>query len=215
MFSPGTGALRLARATSLALVAYSLSLGAHVLAGGEAPSATGTAVLLGVTTWACVLVTSRRVARVPLVALLGASQLLLHHAFMLASASSGCLTVTGAHAGHGMPGPMTYCTDPAAAMSAMPSMSGHATSGAAMTVAHAVAALLLGVVLARGEDALWFLAGLVWPTATAPVLLPSAARPLPVAPSPTGAASAVLLPGGVGRRGPPARLARTASPRCA
>ena len=76
---------------------------------------------------------------------------------------------------------------------------GH-SPGAAMLLAHAVAALLLALVLARGEDAVWFVAGLLrpcLPTVTR-LRVPSLRSP---APAPWGGLphSVTVLGGGRGR----------------
>jgi hypothetical protein len=202
MFSPGQGALRLARATGLALAAYTLSVVAHLAGGGHAPSALATAVLLFLTWWVCVMVTFRRLGRVACVALLAVSQVLLHGALSLASSAGGCVQVVHQHAGHLTNGTMTVCSAEAAPMH-------HHGSSLLMTSAHTVAAVLLGLVLARGEAALWFLAALVWPRPlVAPVLVTPARVWVAVVQT---ARTGVVVPGGVGRRGPPVGCAFAAA----
>ncbi|GAA2733566.1 hypothetical protein GCM10009867_11780 [Pedococcus aerophilus] len=201
MVAAGTGTLRLARALGLALAAYGLSLGAHLVGGGNAPSATGAAALLFATWWVGVLVTHRRLGRTALVAALGVSQLVLHQAFSYASTAGSCVTVVHAHADHLTNGASTVCAEAGAAgMAAMPH---HGLAGAGMVVAHAGAAVLLALLLARGEAAVWFLAGLVWPTPPAPVRLPTALRPATVLGALLAPTAPVVVPGDVGRRGPP------------
>ncbi|KQU70769.1 hypothetical protein [Phycicoccus sp. Root101] len=201
MVSAGAGALRLTRALGLAVAAYGLSLAAHLVGGGSAPSPAGTGVLLFVTWWACVLVTHRRLGRVALVSVLALSQVLLHQAFLVAGTAGSCVTVVHAHAGHLVDGASTVCS--AAGMNGMGPMSHQGPSGAAMVAAHVLAAVLLALVLARGEAAVWFLAGLVWPTPPAAAQLPAARRPLTVLPRLLLAVAEPVVPGSVGRRGPP------------
>ena len=198
MATAGTGALRLTRALVLALAAYGLSLGAHLVGGGAAPSVTGTGVLLFVTWWACVLVTHRRLGRTSLAAILGVSQLLLHEAFSFAGAAGTCVTVVHGHADHLANGATTVCAD--SAMAAMPH---HGWSGAGMVASHVAAAVLLAVLLARGEAAVWFLAGLVLPGRPVAVRLPVVSRPTRILGRVLQPTAPAVVPGDVGRRGPP------------
>jgi hypothetical protein len=158
MRSPEVGALRVARAFGFGLTAFALSVVAHVAAGGPAPSATTTLLLGAGTLWVSVFLTWRRLGVTASVVSLGALQVVLHAGLSLASAGGACLTVVHSHAGHLASGPMTMCA-------ASSSVHGHVHGipGLAMTAAHAVAAVLLGVLLARADQAVWFLSALVWP----------------------------------------------------
>jgi hypothetical protein len=154
---PDAGALRLARATGLGLSAFALSLMAHVAAGGSAPSATASLIAVSATVWVSIFLTGRRLNRPTLVATIGVSQVLLHQLFEATTGNGSCMTIIHAHADHLTNGAVTMCSQGA------PAMAHHAGPSLAMTLAHALAAVAIGLVLARGEAALWFLAGLIWP----------------------------------------------------
>lgn len=209
MVWPGSGALRLARAGSLALAAYGLALGAHLVGGGDAPSAIASVVILFATFWACTALTWRRLGRVATVTLVGASQLLLHKAFGLTESAGSCVTVVHEHAGHLANGATTLCAAPATT-AGMPSMAHHGGTGLSMVAAHAVAAIVLGLVLARGEAAVWLLASWLVPPLPQPTPPPCALRPAPIW-TPVTPFVAVFMPAGVGRRGPPRGSVLTAS----
>lgn len=207
MLGAASGALRLTRALALALAAYTLSLGAHLLGGGEPPSWRGTAVLVFVTWWLCVMVTGRRLGRLAVTGLLGLCQVLLHEALGAAGSTGACLAVAPARAGSMMPTAMGSCAPLApTGTPGMPplAMGGHTGSpGLTMVLAHAAAAVLLGLCLAHGEAAVWFLASLVRPSRPSPLVLPALLRPLLSRSEVADAPVALVPPGGVGRRGPP------------
>ena len=197
--SPNSGALRLLRAGSLTVAVLGLSLMAHVVAGGHAPSAGVTAALgLGVF-WACTVLTWRRLGRLSLTTAVLASQVVLHKVFDLLAGPASCVELVHAHVGHPTAGATIVCSGP------MPDMaSAHGTPGLSMVVAHGMAAVLVGLLLAGGEAALWFLAGLVWrPVVGTPDLAVVASRGR-VAIARTVLPARSVLSGGVGRRGPPA-----------
>ena len=189
MVSPSRGALRFVRASAWAAAALGLSTGAHVVGGGALPSP-GVAALIGVALlWFGLLLTQRRLGRVALTLSLGVSQVLLHAVLSAAEAGvASCAAVGSHHAAVACAGGTT----------AMP----HQTS-TAMLLSHALAALLLALVLARGEDAVWRVAQLLWPRLpAAPVLLLVVGQAF--APSRGGEPTrAVVVLGGVGPRGPP------------
>ena len=198
MTSPSGGALRYLRAGSVTLAMLGLSLMAHVVAGGHAPSGGVLAALALGVFWACTLLTWRRLGRVSLTLAVLASQVLLHKAFDLLASPAPCVELVHAHAGHLTTGATIVCSAPMPAMA-----SAHGASGASMVVAHGVAAVLVGLVLARGEAALWSLARLVWrpivgtPDLAAPVSCGRVVVDRPVL------TTRSVVPGGVGRRGPP------------
>ena len=64
MTSPSSGALRYLRAGSVTVALMGLSLMAHVVAGGHAPSGGVLAALALGVFWACTLLTWRRLGRV-------------------------------------------------------------------------------------------------------------------------------------------------------
>jgi hypothetical protein len=198
---PDSGALRLARATGLGLSAFALSLMAHVAAGGSVPSPTASVVMLSATVWVSIFLTWRRLNRPTMVAAVGSSQVVLHQLFSLSTGAGTCMTMVHAHADHLTNGAVTLCSQ------GSPAMAHHGGSSALMTAAHVAAAVAIGLILARGEAALWFLAGLVWPGVPdfprVPVIgVPEAA--------PLVAQWSVRPRLGIGngdRRGPPAALA--------
>jgi hypothetical protein len=196
--------VRLARAAGLAVSAFSLAAGAHLAGGGSMPAGVWSAAILLLVFTGSVLVTGRRLGPVAIVALLGGSQLLLHRAFAFTEpAAAPCVAGAPEHGTH-LAGAVAVCADPALATAAMQGMDHSMGGGATMVVAHTVAAVLLGLLLARGEEALWFLAAFVlprWRVAVRCPVRPTAPRPEWPVP--------VLVPletalGGVGRRGPPA-----------
>jgi hypothetical protein len=207
MTSPEVGALRLARAFGFGLTAYALAVVAHAAGGGGTPTLTGSLVLAFATVWVSVLLTSRRLGVGSSVLSLGVVQLLLHEGLALASSAGGCMSVVHSHGSHLASGAMMVCS-PAGA----PDMHAHGGATVAMTAAHAVAALCLGVLLARGDQAVWFLAALVWPrlpeAGVVGVLVPrvpASARARLVARRP------LVVLSGLSRRGPPRACAPVAA----
>ncbi|WP_262107844.1 hypothetical protein [Arthrobacter sp. Marseille-P9274] len=162
--------LRLLRAGGFSAAAFCLSAAAHVAGGGTLP-ATAVVVALGALTLLPVMVLAgRKLGAATTAAALGASQLLLHQAFTVLSSTSNCTEAGGhSHAGAGS----LDCVA-AASHSA-------ADHGAAMLAAHVIATAFIGLMLARGEEALWALAAWLRPL----VRLPSAVvQPVPGRPSP-------------------------------
>lgn len=208
MTSSELGALRLARAFGFAIAAFALSVGAHVLAGGTPPSLTASLVLVAGTVWVSLFLTGRQRGARSVVAAMGLLQLVLHQALMLSAGASRCPALDA-------PGNHLHALSSAArsACMAMPSLSQtHVAPGIplGMTLAHALAAVVLGLVLARGESAIWFLAALVWPSRpvarAVPVGMPRAWS-IPTVPAVRRLGQAVAP---ISRRGPP-RLASVAS----
>ncbi len=154
---PVTGMLRLTRALALTLAVVSLSLAAHVVAGGSAPGPVGlwlvVAPVLALSLW----VTGRRLGLAAVGTVLALTQVWLHTAFMAISTGgvTGALTASdhrghleltalGHPAGFG-PAPLDGGLLDRALSGTSPSMAG----------AHVVAAALVALLLARGEAALW------------------------------------------------------------
>ena len=189
--TPAAGSLWLARAGAWASAGLVLTVGAHVVGGGAPPSPTATAVIAATLLWTGAMLTrERRLGRTTLVATLGASQLGLHWLLTLSEGTAACSAV-----GHGHHETLACSGGGHAALS-------HGHDGLLMLAAHLTAAVTLGLLLAKGEDLLWLLAGLLRPALPAAVELPArrvghvlvrvtvpAARPVPL--------------GGVGKRGPP------------
>lgn len=198
MTSPDSGALRLARASAFALCAFGLSVTAHVVGGGRVPSAVATAVLLASCVWVSVFLTWRRLGIGTSVLALGGLQVLLHQALMVASAGGTCMGMVHAHA-HQLGGA------PITAMCAAPAH--EAGQGGAigwgMTLAHAASAAILGVLLARADQAVCFLATLrFWslPSRLSVVTVSGRVRVAPPAPARIAILSVLTQ---VRRRGPP------------
>lgn len=203
MTSPSRGALRWARAGAWTTAALGLTLGAHVVGGGHPPSPLAAGVTAAVLLWLALLLTRVRLGPAGLAGSLTATQLLTHRLLAATEPAHVC-TATGApSAGRHLHEAALACT-PAAT-----GVPGVAQTGTAMLLAHAAAAVLTALLLAKGEDAVWVLAGLlrpVWPVWPAPLTLPAAPRALAVPLRPTRPSRRPVL-GGVGRRGPPRRRA--------
>jgi hypothetical protein len=200
MGSPAAGALRMARAAAFGAVAFALALVAHVAAGGSSPRPVTLAFLAGAVAGVSVLVTGRRLCVAATTLALGAVQVGLHGAFMALAPAAGCMTVTmpGSHAGDPMS--MTSCADVA------PGWEGSPGSGAAlpMVLTHAGATVVLAVLLARGDRALWLLGTLLLPILwlrAAPRLRRYSAPLLRCTVPALGRGR--MVSSGVGRRGPP------------
>ena len=211
MSSPARGLLRGLRAASLGVAGFVLALVAHVAAGGASPEP-GVLLLLagctGLMTW---LLTGVRVSPVRVVVFLAAMQVVLHEAVMRLSVPAPCLMpvmdpAAGGNAGMG-PGmghggqPVLECATSMAPHPGLGPRSIFATT--TMLGAHLIATMVMAALLAYGERALWFLAGLV----RLPLCF-SAVRPEPpkIRLFPYGVprvARACFASGGVGRRGPP------------
>lgn len=197
MHAPSRGGLRLIRASAWAVAAMGLSSGAHLVGGGALPSPGAAALITAALLWTGLVLTRWRLGRIALTLSLGLSQVLLHAVLTaLESSAAGCV-VTGSH--HAT----MVCTGGA---SPMP----HDTSPT-MALAHTAAAFLLGLLLARGEATVWFLAGLLRPHLPRPAALPTIThRPLGLG-RVGELVRSVVVPGGVGRRGPPVPRAPTAA----
>ncbi|WP_069387119.1 hypothetical protein [Cellulosimicrobium cellulans] len=194
MLSHVAGPLRLARAALVATLVLALSAGAHAVAGGHLPDPL-VLVALGAFTLAGTMVAARGRFTVPrLVALLGGAQLALHVALdTLGHGSAACAAgaSAAAHTAHGVAlACATSSPVPDGAGSGAwegltpaglePVGAAAAAPGAWMVAAHAVATLVLAVVLAHGERALERL--LAWltprPATPARVVLPVRRTPV-------------------------------------
>jgi hypothetical protein len=204
--APGTGLLRLTRAAIFAVGAVGLASAAHLAADGDVSAP---AVLLSFPVVMIVvhLLAAGRRGPVGLFLGLGLTQIALHLAFMAASVATTCvppptmstMAMTGGH-----PHLAPICE----------SVTGHDAAGRlwpspSMALAHVLASVLLVLLLARGEAAVWALASCLRFRSLIPgaVLLPPAARQLPVP-----AAVARRVPKAVHlrmvrRRGPPTAVA--------
>jgi hypothetical protein len=134
------------------------------------------------------------------------SQVLLHQLFEATTSGATCKSIVHAHADHLTNGAVTICSQ------GSPAMAHHGGSNLAMTAAHALAALAIGLVLARGEAALWFLAGLIWPRVTDLPRVASLAVPEVSALVAQWSVRPRLGTGNGDRRGPPAALSSCPAP---
>lgn len=202
---PSRGVLWLARAAAWTCAAFGLSVGAHIIGGGTPPSPGVAAGLVAALLWVGLMLTRRRLGPLPLIATLGLTQFLLHAGLTMTERPTACspsATGTGPHAGHDL---TLACEASASGAASALTHAEHSTL--TMSIGHVLAAVVLGLVLAKGEDAVWFITGLLRPVLPATPTLPSL-LPLTFTPSQGGEPTpptAVL--GGVGRRGPPVRRA--------
>jgi hypothetical protein len=191
---PNKGLLRGLRASSLALVAFSLALVAHVTAGGAAP---GPAVLLplaGFIGLAAALLTRTLLTPLRIGISLGAVQVGLHEAFMRLGSLPDCPMTDGSMAGGMQMGhggqPMAAC---ATGLAHAGLAQGSALTGSTMIGAHlAATAVMAGLLAGCARPARWL--------RVAPPEPPSARAAACHAPPTT---CPQLTSGGIGRRGPP------------
>lgn len=128
-----------------------VALVSHVLAGGAVPGVAGIATPVIFATSACALLAELRFSWLRLSVSVAVSQVLFHTLFVVGTAPSGTVSVTGgvggatSHAGHGGHPTMTIVGASGDAMS----HAGH--SGGWMWLAHVAAAAVTVVALQRGE----------------------------------------------------------------
>lgn len=157
---------RLLRVGVLGGSSMSLATGGHLLGGGQLPSAgvlAVTAVLLGM---GALTITARRVRFPALLVLLGLEQLLTHLLFSAAAGSNmaACQTMNTASGHH----PGGLGSQLLASCAGSDAVAGQmSTHGWPMLAAHAVATVLTGWLLARGEAQLWALTERMVEAATA------------------------------------------------
>ncbi|WP_026556792.1 hypothetical protein [Arthrobacter sp. 35W] len=162
-----TPPFRLLRSASLGAAILALAAAAHVAAGGVLPAPLILAAIAALTALGTTAATRFKLSLPAMVGLLGASQFALHQAFDTLSA--------GLHQSVDMPSLHDHSLSAAAQTAAalkdataaglgepVAAMAVHDGSWA-MLAAHAAATLATAIVLARGEDALWALAGWLRP----------------------------------------------------
>ncbi|MFI7589145.1 hypothetical protein ACIB24_18940 [Spongisporangium articulatum] len=202
--SPDRGVARAGRVTAFTAAALTLAATAHVAAGGHLDLVL-LPVLIPLVAALVDVAAARRLGPVALLALTGVVQLGSHLAFMAGATAPG----SSMSSMPGMPGmDMPVSTTTAHTIE----HAAHRSAGHdlvlpldAMTATHAVAAVALALLLARGESALWALAAhLAWT-----FRLPRLPRPVPVAPPAAPVVPALRAPRPhpflrtVSRRGPP------------
>jgi hypothetical protein len=205
MSSPAVGALRLARAVAFGTVAFALALLAHTVSGGPTPRPVVLTFLAAGVAAGSVLLTGRKRGTAAVTLGLTGVQAGLHVAFMALAPVAGCSTMTMPMS-H-LPGStsVTLCAaGPAASVAP-------ASTPLLMVLAHAAATLVLAVLLARGERALWLLFTLLLPALCRRVAPALRHRRSPCAASWVPAlGGGRMVSSGVGRRGPPRPHARFA-----
>ena len=149
-------ALRWARATVLALVSLTLGAGAHVGAEGTLPAPVWLLAVLAASGAVAAGLLGRPATRGRVVLLLVAGQLLTHTALGLLAGHATAVTGHSGHAGH-----TTHAGHAIATVDATRAAdAADYGSAAVMALAHLLAAVVVGLYLAAGEDALWRLLGL-------------------------------------------------------
>ncbi len=181
MTTAGVGLVRAARAAVALLAVLGISSAAHEVGGGQAPGVVALAflaLLVGPPVW---FATGRRLTTPVLVALLGGAQVVVH--LVLRTMVPGHGTGSAMHVHEGVPEALVPGAAPA-----MPEMS---ALDAPMLLAHVVATLVLSVVLARAEAALWHVVSALLPRPVPslrrpvlPRLAVAVARPRPVGRTP-------------------------------
>ena len=158
--SPGRGALRLTRVALFALGAVGLASSAH-LAGGEQMSPLVALLAVPAVMVAVNLMASGRRGRLSLLVAMGLSQVALHLAFMATSVTQTCHLVPGAgmarmpmRSGQAAALPLLHCDS----SMAHDSVASWFLPSPAMLGAHVIAMVLLVLLLAHGERAVWALA---------------------------------------------------------
>jgi len=199
--APGTGLLRLTRAAFFAVSAVGLASAAHLAAGDDV-----SASIALFSTPAVMIVINRLAARrrgpVSLFLSMGLTQIVLHLAFMATAIGPACapsaMTAGTAIDGHHL----TVACQP---MSGHAAMVGEFWPAPSMLLAHTVAMLLLVLLLARGETAVWALAACLRFRVVLPglVLVLPAVRQLPVPTTVARRAPKTVHLRTVRRRGPP------------
>ncbi len=200
--APERGALRLTRVALFALAVVGLACAAH-LTGGETVSPVAMLVAVPAVMVVINLLASRRRGPLLLIVATELTQAVLHVAFMTLSLTRGCQVVAGPMPA--MPGAAGHV-----AVSCGEPMS-HGTAAAGlwpsptMLLAHGLAGLIVALLLAHGERALWGLAGLLRlrftrPEVSGPVPV---RRALPVMAAIAGRPRPGVARRGVRRRGPP------------
>jgi len=203
MGSPARGTLRAVRTAALAVVVLALAGAAHAAGGAPLPRWPALALLALPVAAVCALATRWRLSAGALVLALGGAQLVLHHALTALAGPAAAATGHAQHAALERGAAQHAALDHAAL--------DHAGSGGGallMPAAHVVATVVLALLLARGEAALWDL--LAW---LSPLAVPAArARLLPSTRSPLPAVRARVVPASsqplavAPHRGPPAGL---------
>jgi hypothetical protein len=167
------------RAACVATGILALAAGAHAAGGGDLPAPGILLAVLALTALACTAATRLRLSFPAMTVLLGAGQVVLHQVFTASSAAG-------------------LAVDPAvpdlhhvssAASPVIGTASGHlhqpdSPAGTLMLLAHALATVTCALLMAKGEAALWALAGWLRPLVRLPEAVRPDAGPRPAVPGP-------------------------------
>ncbi|MGR0161700.1 hypothetical protein [Paenarthrobacter nitroguajacolicus] len=152
------------RSGGIALVIVALAATAHVIAGGELPTAPVLVALVALTALATTLATRFRLNLFTMAGLLGAGQLALHEAFTALGPITASAPGTKHHLG-------AEALNPGLDIAATHTHELGTAFGTVMFAGHVAATIASAVVLAKGEDALWQLAAWLRPLLALPTLL--------------------------------------------
>ncbi|MDQ4503943.1 hypothetical protein [Sinomonas sp. ASV322] len=186
---------RLSRAVTVSAMTVFLAASAHVAAGGVLPDPLIVAGLFSLVLVPVIALSRRKISAAAMLAILISGQFVLHEAFDALSISATSLPELSAAHVHVLGG-------------AAQAVAGHVhADGLLMILAHTAATVLTGMVLAKGEAALWALHA--WLRPLVRVLTAVAPHPTPVVPAFTEEAAPGPWPGTrlPSRRGPPAAFA--------
>ena len=197
MQTPDRGTWRLARGAAVASTVVGLAAGAHLLAGGVLPGPWLLLALTALVLCSSLLLAARRMSAPVLLAVLGAGQFGLHHAFCWFGVRTVAVHPPEHHL-DAVPGSSSLLLDAAHATTT-------ASADAAMTAVHVVATVAAALVLARGEALLWRL-WTWWQPVRAVVVAVLRLPVLPRVPHPPAVVvprPAFVVARRVPRRGPP------------
>lgn len=152
------------RSGVISLVVVLLAAAAHIVGGGELPTAPVLLALVALTGLAATLATRFKLNLFTMAGLLGAGQLALHEAFTALSPITANTQGTNHHLG-------TESLSPGLDIAATHSHQLGTALGTMMFVGHVLATVATAVVLAKGEDALWQLAAWLRPLLALPTLV--------------------------------------------
>lgn len=152
------------RSGAISIVVVLLAAGAHVVGGGELPTAPVLLALVALTALAATLATRFKLNFFTLAGLLGAGQLALHEAFTTLSP----ITASKQGMNHHLGG---EALSPGLDIAATHTHELGTAFGTMMFVGHVLATFASAVVLAKGENALWQLAAWLRPLLALPTLL--------------------------------------------
>ncbi|MGT2461467.1 hypothetical protein [Sinomonas atrocyanea] len=164
-------AFRLSRAAVVTAATVLLAVAAHTAAGGALPDPLILLGLLALTLLPTAWLSGKRLTPTTVLGLLGAGQFVLHSAFDCLSESAASLQLSPA-AGH------VHVLGAASPGAPVGHVHGYSPE---MFAAHALATLAIGLLIARGEAALWAL--LAWLSPLVRLLLVRALAPAAALPA--------------------------------